>query len=154
MVHEIRILNQVMQLSPCIEECRVQLIEALNAWEAHVLDLPRIQTQRFQVGTEVQTVRRYTHLLDSMPDGYTHLVDAYKAVEMVVSEVEKYTQTWLKFQALWDLSMDHVCARVGTNMDLWMQLLSEIKNDRTTFDTSETRKSFGPIAVDYGKVCA
>ncbi|XP_063712959.1 cytoplasmic dynein 1 heavy chain 1-like isoform X4 [Symsagittifera roscoffensis] len=152
LVHEIRIINQVMQLSPCIEECRYQLIQALNAWEAHVLELPRIQTQRFQVGTEVQTIRRYTHLLDGMPNGYTNLVDAYKAIETVVAAVENYTQTWLNFQALWDLSMDHVCARVGNNMDLWMQLLFEIKNDRTTFDTSETRKTFGPIAVDFGKV--
>ena len=63
-----------------------------------------------------------------------------------------YTQTWLNFQALWDLSMDHVCARVGTDLELWMQLLFEIKNERTTFDTSETQKVFGPISVDFGKV--
>ncbi|XP_075239024.1 cytoplasmic dynein 1 heavy chain 1-like isoform X4 [Convolutriloba macropyga] len=152
LVHEIRIINQVMQLSPCIEECRFQLIQALNAWEAHVLELPRIQTQRFQVGTEVQMVRRYTHLLDSMPNGYIHIVEAYKAIEKVVTAVESYTQTWLNFQALWDLSIDHVCMRVGNNLDVWMTLLFEIKSKRTTFDTSETRKEFGPIAVDFGKV--
>ena len=141
-----------MQLSPCIEECRFQLIQALNAWEAHILELPRIQTQRFQVGTEIETVRRYIHLLDNMPNGYTYLVNAYRAVEQVVEEVEVYTQTWLNFQALWDLSMGHVCARVGSDLELWMQLLFEIKNERTTFDTSETQKVFGPISVDFGKV--
>ena len=99
----------------------------------------------------MQMVRRYTHLLDSMPNGYIHIVEAYKAIEKVVTAVESYTQTWLNFQALWDLSIDHVCMRVGNNLDVWMTLLFEIKSKRTTFDTSETRKEFGPIAVDFGK---
>ena len=33
-----------------------------------------------------------------------------------------------------------------------MKLLQDIKQCRTTFDTSETRKSFGPVVVDYAKV--
>lgn len=34
----------------------------------------------------------------------------------------------------------------------WMKLLQDIKQCRTTFDTSETRRGFGPIVVDYTKV--
>lgn len=33
-----------------------------------------------------------------------------------------------------------------------MKLLQDIKQCRTTFDTSDTRRSFGPIVVDYTKV--
>lgn len=33
-----------------------------------------------------------------------------------------------------------------------MKLLQDIKQCRTTFDTSETRRGFGPIVVDYTKV--
>ena len=33
-----------------------------------------------------------------------------------------------------------------------MKLLQDIKQCRTTFDTSDTRRSFGPIVVDYNKV--
>lgn len=33
-----------------------------------------------------------------------------------------------------------------------MKLLQDIKQCRTTFDTSDTRRSFGPIVVDYAKV--
>ena len=34
----------------------------------------------------------------------------------------------------------------------WMKLLQDIKQCRTTFDTSETRRHFGPVVVDYAKV--
>lgn len=33
-----------------------------------------------------------------------------------------------------------------------MKCLNDIKKTRTTFDTSETRKEFGPVVVDYAKV--
>ena len=33
-----------------------------------------------------------------------------------------------------------------------MKLLQDIKQCRTTFDTSDTRRNFGAIVVDYNKV--
>ncbi len=32
------------------------------------------------------------------------------------------------------------------------QLLTDIRKSRATFDTSDNRKEFGPVVVDYGKV--
>ena len=33
-----------------------------------------------------------------------------------------------------------------------MKLLKDIKQSRATFDTSDTKHSFGPVVVDYTKV--
>ena len=95
-------------------------------------------------------MRRYIHLVDNMPNGNTCVVNADRAVEQVVEEVEMYTQTWRNIQARCEL--DHVRAEVGSDLELWMQLLLKIENERTTFDTSETQKVFGPISVDFGRV--
>ena len=35
-----------------------------------------------------------------------------------------------------------------------MKLLTDIKKSRATFDTSDTKKEFGPIVIDFGKVQA
>jgi dynein heavy chain 1, cytosolic len=59
---------------------------------------------------------------------------------------------WLCYQALWDLQADNLYGRLGTDINLWMKCLSDIKTSRATFDTTDTRKEFGPIVIDYAKV--
>ena len=64
-----------------------------------------------------------------------------------------YVNEWLRYQALWDLQPDSLANRFKENIPDWMQLLADIKKSRATFDTSETRKEFGPsLFIDYGKV--
>jgi dynein heavy chain 1, cytosolic len=58
----------------------------------------------------------------------------------------------LCYQALWDLQADNLYGRLGTDINLWMKCLSDIKTSRATFDTTDTRKEFGPIVIDYAKV--
>jgi len=41
---------------------------------------------------------------------------------------------------------------LGDDVDKWTQLLNEIRQGRKTFDTSEDRKSFGTIVINYGGV--
>lgn len=65
-----------------------------------------------------------------------------------------YVSKWLQFQSLWDLEADSVFTRLGDSLALWQQLLHEIKKSRTTFDTSETRKSFGVSVIEYEQVQA
>lgn len=49
-VHELRITNQVIYLNPPIEDCRYKLYQEMFAWKMVILSLPRIQSQRYQVG--------------------------------------------------------------------------------------------------------
>ena len=61
---------------------------------------------------------------------------------------------WLQFQSLWDLEAEYVFNRLGDSLANWQQLLTEIKKARSTFDTSETQKTFGVCVIDYEQVQA
>jgi len=76
-------------------------------------------------------------------------------VEAKVQELQAYVAKWLQFQSLWDLEQEYVFSRLGDSLLHWQQLLTEIKKTRATFDTSETRKSFGGVCVvEYEQVQA
>ncbi|XP_070577189.1 cytoplasmic dynein 1 heavy chain 1-like [Ptychodera flava] len=155
LIHELRITNQVMYLSPPIEETRYQLMQQLFAWEAIVCNQKRIQSQRYQVGLdhhESETETTYRSLLTQLTDGPSALDDSYSAIAETINKVQEYIKVWLQYQSLWDMQPHNIYGRLGENLNNWMQLLVEIRQARTTFDTSETRKEFGPIVVDYAKV--
>ncbi|KFD71623.1 hypothetical protein M514_05338 [Trichuris suis] len=152
-MHEIRLTQQVMYLSPCIEEIRVNLLQQLFSWEAIVTTQTRISASRYQVGFErSQYPATYRNLLARMPSGCKVLTDAYMVIENFVSKVKFYVDEWLRYQALWDLQADMLYDRLGTDLCRWMRTLHEIKEARATFDTSETRKEFGVVIIDFAKV--
>lgn len=123
-VHELRITNQVIYLNPPIEDCRYKLYQEMFAWKMVILSLPRIQSQRYQVGSNLTLLswiqykvfdflfeqvgvhfelseeeKFYRNALTRMPDGPAALEEAYNAVKENVSEVEQYVKVMhiLKF---------------------------------------------------------
>ena len=70
-------------------------------------------------------------------------------IEDKVQSVSRYVDKWLRFQALWDLEADYVYQRLGDSMADWGQLLADIRQARSTFDTADTRKDFGVCVIDY-----
>ena len=153
MVHEIRITNQVMFLFPSLEDCRYQLLQELFQYQAVITSQERIQSSRYQVGLDKPTVQTYRDLLTRLPGGPGVLESAYECIETSIRSMKQYVNEWLRYQALWDLQPDSLVNRFKENIPDWMQLLADIKKSRATFDTSETRKEFGPsLFIDYGKV--
>ncbi|VDP72907.1 unnamed protein product [Echinostoma caproni] len=152
--HELRITNQQMHLHPSIEVAQQELMLNLGAWESIVLNLPRIQHSRYQVGleTEADTQRNYKKLLHNLQNAGEVLEQAHQAIMDVVDEAREYVKTWTSYQALWDLQGDQVYGRIGTDTQVWMNLLDEIKSMRQHFDVAETQKEFGPIVIMFGKV--
>lgn len=80
------------------------------------------------------------------------LEKAYSAIEEKLLAVASYSKVWLQYQSLWDLDAEQVYADIGDDVAQWQQLVSEIKDARSTFDNSETERSFGCILVDYEQV--
>jgi hypothetical protein len=78
----------------------------------------------------------------------------FALVEQKAQQLKDYVAKWLQFQSLWDLEAEYVFNRLGDSLAHWQQLLTEIKKTQTTFDTSDTQKSFGVCAVDYEQVHA
>ena len=107
---------------------------------------------RYQVGLDRPVTQTYKDLLTKLPAGNAVLECAYSIIEKTIKEVNKYVEEWLRYQALWDLQPDALTQKFGEDINAWMKLLHDIKKSRGTFDTSETRKEFGPIVIDYAKV--
>ena len=78
----------------------------------------------------------------------------FSLVELKIQQIKEYVGKWLQFQSLWDLEAEYVFSRLGDSLAHWQQLLTEIKKTRSTFDTSETQKSFGACVIDYEQVQA
>lgn len=152
LLHEIRITNQVMHVSPTVEEARYNLLQQLFSWQNVVLVQNRIESTRYQVGLDRSSINQYKNLLTALPDGLISLKAVYKTIEDQIMQMRDYIQRWLAYQSLWDLQPDMLYERLGDDISLWIGTLIEIKNSRATFDTSETRKRIGPIVIDYARV--
>lgn len=71
-----------------------------------------------------------------------------------MDKVEDYVSNWLHYQVLWDVDVSEVLGKLGDDIETWQQLLNEIKQARSPFDSSETRVMFGPTIVDHHQVQA
>uniref|UniRef100_A0A5K3FEA9 Dynein heavy chain, cytoplasmic n=2 Tax=Mesocestoides corti TaxID=53468 RepID=A0A5K3FEA9_MESCO len=151
---ELRITNQQMHLHPSIEVASHELLAQLTAWQNIVLNLPRIQHSRYQVGlnTEITSQKLYMNLISKLTEDSDVLIHAHDAIYDILAETEEYVKTWTSYQALWDLQSDQVYTRIGTNLEVWMNVLDEIKVMRKHFDVAETQKAFGPVVIIFGKV--
>lgn len=151
-IHEVRITNQTMYLYPSIEEARFQIMQQLFAWQAIVTSQQRLQSTRYQVGVDKPTTVTYRKILTKLPGGTATLQSAYSAIDLKIKEIQKYVNEWLTYQALWDLQADKLYGTLGDDIGKWMQCLNDIKKTRATFDTSDTRREFGPVVIDFAKV--
>lgn len=61
-------------------------------------------------------------------------------------------QVWLQYQCLWDMQAENIYHRLGEDLGKWQALLVQIRKARGTFDNAETKREFGPVVIDYGKV--
>ncbi|THV06252.1 cytoplasmic dynein heavy chain 1 [Dendrothele bispora CBS 962.96] len=155
-IHEIRIQNQVIFLDPPIEYARSTWIKQLHDWLGVVCRLRRIQSSRYEIGLQLQgtalTETTYLSLLTQISD--ETLQRPFSLIESKVQQLKDYVAKWLQFQSLWDLQAEYVFNRLGDSLAHWQQLLTEIKKARSTFDTSETQKTFGVCVIDYEQVQA
>jgi len=82
------------------------------------------------------------------------LSDLYERIEAKLGEAENYVDEWLQFQSLWDLQLAQIQDDLGEELELWLQLILEIRQKRDTFDTSGMRRSFGHLIINYEQVQA
>ncbi|KAJ3331033.1 hypothetical protein HDU76_004259 [Blyttiomyces sp. JEL0837] len=152
-VHEIRLRNQVMYLDPPLEYARMNWYSQFHSWLDIVCELRRIKSTSYEIGLsveEAETNLTYRSLLSKLPAN--HLVSAYETLEAKIRQVSDYVSKWLQYQSLWDLESEFVYTKLGEDLAKWQQLVLEIKKARSTFDNSETERSFGSLVIDYDQV--
>lgn len=163
-LHEIRIQNQVIYVDPPVEHARAHWFKSLYETWGTICCLRCVQSARYEIeyqmrrNTKVNEAdQTYVSLLARFAIGKGNgdsdvLAKPFALIEAKITELSRYVSKWLQFQSLWDLEADHVYARLGDSLAKWQQLLSEIRKTRSTFDNSDTKRSFGIVVIDYEQV--
>jgi dynein heavy chain 1 len=100
--------------------------------------------------TSADVAATYEDLIALLP---AHaLTRAYDIVWSSLSECSVYVNSWLGYQALWELDPAVAVSRLGTDITQWLEVFQQLQESRKVFDTIETQKAFGPIVVDFAKV--
>nr|CAB3240292.1 cytoplasmic dynein 1 heavy chain 1 [Phallusia mammillata] len=157
LVYEMRVKNQVIYAFPNVNMIMKELIHELHAWENHILRLPRILSTRYQVGADQRHTDKdlyYRECLTKLPSGPMALHRCYESIISLYNEVSEYVKEWLQYQNLWDMQAERLYEKLGSDIQTWQELLVEIRRRRSTFDTLENCKEFGPVVVEYAKVQA
>ncbi|CAK3926358.1 Dynein heavy chain, cytoplasmic [Lecanosticta acicola] len=152
--HDIVMQSQLIQLEPPLEDAKAAWLDNLHAWLATVCGLSRLQASRFESALTVQsrgTLKTYSELSIMCMDT---LGELYERIEAKLSVGQTYVEEWLQFQSLWDLQLQQIQDDLGEELDLWLQLILEIRQKRETFDTSGMRRSFGHLVINYEQVQA
>jgi len=151
--YQLTMQNQLIYLDPPLEHARSSWLEHLDLWLSTVCNLERIKSSRYQLATLSNTQDQPNSRFNSLP---LHCVDslqkAYSVVEETVSTISAYLGEWLRYQSLWDLQSDQVFESLGEDLSRWHQLLLDIRQARSTFDTSGVEKTFGNVTIGYGQV--
>lgn len=150
-VHEIVLSNQILFLTPTLEQARKYWMTDFHNYLAVVATLPRIVSTRFQVFAESQSDGgNYGDLLFALEPKL--LKQPFLVIEDKIQQAGLYVQQWLQYQALWDASFQVIADRIGNDINKWQQLLDEIKEARKTIETVEEEKLYGPIVINHKQV--
>ena len=152
-VHEISMRNSLIYLDPPLDYARSSWLLQLHQWLGAICDLPMIQASRYDINVR-------SRLNDPLSSTFAKLLSqcasrlsaTYSLIEGRLGEVSQYMGKWLQFQSLWDLQSEQVYEALGDNLQQWLQMLAEIRRSRSTFDTSDARRSFGHLIIDYEQV--
>lgn len=157
--HEIQIRNQLLQVDPPLEYARLSLSKDFQGWLAAILELPRLRliwstaNQELESKTEDDLSKEtFRSALSKLTSEEVSVV--FDAIEDKVQAASAYVETWLQYQALWDMDMDMVANELGDDIPRWEQLIVDMKKSRATFDNFDTRHLCGPILIEYGSVQA
>jgi dynein heavy chain 1, cytosolic len=151
--HNLTMQDQLIYLEPPLEDARSGWIEHLDSWLSTVCDLERIKSSRYHQATLSQSQEQRGSRFTSLP---LHCSDslqyAYSVVEERVSTISAYLEEWLRYQSIWDLQSDQLFDHIGEDLSRWHQLLIEVRQARSTFDTSGVEKTFGNVTIAYNQV--
>ncbi|OQR92538.1 dynein heavy chain [Achlya hypogyna] len=163
-VHQVLLKNQVLVLEPSVAQAKALWLHELESIVATICTLDKIQSSTYDtfqplVSTASPSRRRakrkensFQDVLTLLPPGL--LLNAYDVLHTCLHAMEQYVLTWLQYQALWDMEAARVIGKIGTDIGLWQQLLVEIKDERSKFDTVVSTKRFGPMLVNFQQVQA
>ena len=153
LIHEVSMRNSLIYLDPPLDFARSSWLGQLHQWIGVICDLPILQASRYELNVRDRSHdRRPTTFAKLLPERTHRLSAAYALIESHLREISSYVDKWLQFQSLWDLQNEQVYDTLGDDLEQWLHMLSDIRRSRSTFDTSDPKRHFAHLTVDYEQV--
>merc|ERR1712087_629608 len=147
--HSISIRDQALVVEPPLEDSRMILCKEIQRWIKVIANLSRLRCY-WQGGGMENEDRDYSNALGQLNP--KALILAYQKIEEKIKAAQQYVNTWLQYQALWDMDIEMITEKFKDDLKSWKRLLLDMKSSRRTFDNNSTQTRFGPILVDYKAV--
>ena len=119
---------------------------ALNSIIASFASLQRLMARTIKKSVAKKTAT-YSTLLSLVPQH--DVCAAYSAIMTLSSHAQAFVNQWYSLQALWTSNPTEAAAVIGTDLDKWRSVLSDIRRDRARTNSSETVKCIGPLRFDF-----
>lgn len=151
-IHEIKVQNQALFVEPSIEHATAFWLNHFHSCLGVITNLKKLDPNAYSGWNQavIKEEQNYSSLLATLDSKIIY--NAYSRIDNTLKDAKKYVNTWLNFQALWEISSEEIYAKLGTDIKIWQKVLNDIKTGRNTFDNSETEKFFGAIRVNYRTV--
>ncbi|KAJ4680103.1 dynein heavy chain [Exophiala dermatitidis] len=151
---EIMMNNQIVFVDPPLNYVKASWVQHLEDWLDVLCHLPQIRASRYQVTADANSAQSLPTFADLPLQKVETLQKAYNGIDKRIEVMAAYLGEWYTYQNLWDLRSEQLHERLGDDLAQWHQLLQEVRHARSTFDTSEGRKTFGSVTFDYEQVQA
>ena len=151
---EIAILmnNQTIFIEPPLNHVKASWLVSLEEYLDVLSRLRLIKASRYQMSAAVSLIEAEATFGDLVQGSVATLQKAFNAIDGKLRDMSQYLEEWYRYQSLWDLRSDHIVEQLGEDLAQWHQLLQEIREARSTFDTSGDRKDFGSVSFNYKQI--
>lgn len=152
---EINMSNQSIFVDPPINFVRAVWMHELETCLSISCSIPLIKSARYQVAAAVMTQQGQQETFSYLAvECIPTLESAYSAIQAKMDELEAYLEEWYRYQSLWDLQISQLHDTLQEDLGLWHRLTLEVRHARSTFDTSDVRKTMGFVNLNYEQVQA
>ena len=146
---ELKSENNVFFLDPPLEHAKFTWIQEFHRIVGLICSLPRLESNKYEgsLTKKEKGKENYDNVLFKInPDV---LEVAYRDIFKVFNDADDYIRNWYNYESLWVIDSKKIFEKLGDDINKWQGLLNEIRDNRKTFDNSQTEKVFGPVVIDY-----
>ncbi|ETN45168.1 uncharacterized protein HMPREF1541_10045 [Cyphellophora europaea CBS 101466] len=148
----IQMNNQTIFIEPPLNFVRASWLSDLEQYLDVLCHLRLIKSSRYQMSAAASLVQADATFADLVQGSVASLQKAFDAIDGKLGDMAGYLEEWYRYQSLWDLRSDHITEALGEDLTQWHQLLQEIREARSTFDTSGDQKDFGNVSFNYKQI--
>lgn len=138
--------EEVLVCSPPVSESTRYMVSALNGIIASFSSLQRLMARTIKKSL-TKKMTTYSTLMSSIPQ--QDLSAAYSAIMDVSTRAEGFVEQWQSLQALWTSNPSEAAVILGTDLEKWRSVLSDIRSDRAQKNSSDSSAFIGPLKFDF-----